>query len=324
MIVADEFEELPPHEPAWAVLDKITAYRKRLLAAGFWPVPCSGKDVRLDDWPNMRATPAIIETWAITRPDHLNTGVLCRDTPFIDIDVRDKEVAEEIEALLESAIESSAVRIGLPPKRAVPFRTDTPFRKMVRKFIAPSGLLHKVEVLGDGQQIVVAGIHPDTKRPYRWHGGEPGPKLRREDLPLLTVETAAAFLNAAAEVMRSHGWEEVVSKKSNGKDKTNDDAGTTDHSGEAPIRERTYARAALEGCAEELAQTAAGGRNETLNKKAYRLGTMIARGWIARGEVEAALSHDRERLCRRQRNARRRGHAQVRHRCRHNDATPQP
>jgi hypothetical protein len=31
---ADEFEELPAHEPAWAVLDKITAYRKRLLAAG--------------------------------------------------------------------------------------------------------------------------------------------------------------------------------------------------------------------------------------------------------------------------------------------------
>ena len=125
-------------------------------------------------------------------------------------------MAEEIEALFESAIENSAVRIGLPPKRAIPFRTDTPFKKMATQFIAPNGLLHKVEILGDGQQIVVNGIHPDTRRPYRWHGGEPGPKLRREDLPLITAETAAAFLAAAAEIMKSHGWKEVESKKSNG------------------------------------------------------------------------------------------------------------
>ena len=66
--------------------------------------------------------------------------------------------------------------------------------------MAPNGKLHKVEILGDGQQIVVNGIHPDTHKPYRWHGGEPGPKLRREDLPLITAETAAAFLAAAAEI----------------------------------------------------------------------------------------------------------------------------
>ena len=66
----------------------------------------------------------------MTRADHLNTGVLTRNTPFVDIDVTDEEVAEEIEALFESDIESSAVRIGLPPKRAIPFRTDAPFKKM--------------------------------------------------------------------------------------------------------------------------------------------------------------------------------------------------
>jgi hypothetical protein len=78
---ADEFEELPAHEPAWAVLDKITAYRKRLLAAGYWPVPVNGKKVLLDDWINARATPAIIDTWAVTRADHLSTGILTGDTP---------------------------------------------------------------------------------------------------------------------------------------------------------------------------------------------------------------------------------------------------
>ena len=214
MTAADEFEELPAHEPAWAVLDRISAYRKSLLAAGYSPVPVKGKKVHLEDWTNIRATNAIIDTWAITRADHLSTGILCFNAPFIDIDVTDEAVAEEIEALLEAEIENSAVRVGLPPKRAIPFRADTPFKKIAAWFKAPNGLVHKVEILGDGQQIVVDGIHPETHVPYRWHGGEPGPKLRREDLPLLTEEKAAAFIAAAAEIMRSarlgrdHGQED--------------------------------------------------------------------------------------------------------------------
>ena len=54
-------------------------------------------------------------------------------------------------------------------------------------------------------------------------------------------------------------------------------------------RERAYAQAALDGCADELAQAAPGERNDTLNKKAFRLGTMAARGWISPEEVSDAL-----------------------------------
>jgi putative DNA primase/helicase len=45
----------------------------------------------------------------------------------------------------------------------------------------------------------------------------------------------------------------------------------------------------LEGCAAELAAAPRGGRNELANKLAYRLGRMVARGWIDRADVEAAL-----------------------------------
>jgi putative DNA primase/helicase len=57
----------------------------------------------------------------------------------------------------------------------------------------------------------------------------------------------------------------------------------------AGIRERAYADATLDRCAGELAAAAPGGRNELANKVAYRLGRMVARGWIDRAEVEAAL-----------------------------------
>jgi Bifunctional DNA primase/polymerase, N-terminal len=278
----DEFEELPPHEPTWAILDKATRYRKALLACGYWPVPCNGKRIHLDDWQNIRATNAIIDTWAATRADHLNTGVLTWNTPFIDIDVTDEEVAEEIEALFEHELEHSAVRIGCPPKRAIPFRTDAPFKKVFTQFTSPNGTLHRVECLCDGQQVVINGVHPDTHARYRWHGNEPGPKLRHEDLPLLTAESAAAFIARAADVMRSHGWTEVTAKKTNG-------TGTKDNTATGSARERAYATAALEGCAAELAATPAGDRNNALYKKCFRLGTMIGRGWISRADVEAAL-----------------------------------
>ena len=286
--MTDEFEELPKRETAWARLDRATLYRKQLLAAGYLPVPVSGKKVLLDDWVNARATNAIIDTWAMTRADHLSTGILTRDTPFVDIDVTDEEVAEEIEALLEDAIENSAVRIGLPPKRAIPFRTDTPFKKLATQFIAPNGLVHKVEILGDGQQIVVDGIHPDTGRPYRWHGGEPGPKLRREDLPPITEGRAAAFIAAAAEIMRSHGWEEVTGKKTNGKSNSSNRANGAHRA--ASDRERAYASATVDALAEELAAMPKdSGRNTALYKKAFRIGTMVGPGWIARSEAEAVL-----------------------------------
>ena len=288
MFSDEDFEALPDHEPAWATLDRITAYRKRLLAAGYLPLPVNGKRVQLDNWPNIIATNGLIDEWARQWSDCTNTGILTANAPFIDIDITDQEAAEEIEALFESAIASSAVRIGAAPKRAIPFRTDTPFKKMARQFVAPSGKLHKIEVLGDGQQIVVDGIHPATGRPYRWLGGEPGPELRREDLPPLTAEMAAAFLDAAAAVMKRRGYTEVGGGKPNGAGKKSEPAAD---SGEgASIRERGYAQAALDGCGEELAATAAGDRNNSLYKKAFRLGTMIARGWISRTDVESALT----------------------------------
>jgi len=54
-------------------------------------------------------------------------------------------------------------------------------------------------------------------------------------------------------------------------------------------REQAWARAALEGCVADLTAAAKGKRNETLNACAYRLGRMIARGWLDRSEVELRL-----------------------------------
>ena len=279
----DKFEELPKREPAWMALDRATACRKRLLAAGYHPVPVNGKAPPIAGWPDIQPTQVLINSWADNYANATNTGILTSTIPAIDIDVLDPAVADELQQIAERIIGTSAVRTGQAPKRAMLFRTDAPFDKISTPiFISPDGRTHKVEILGRGQQIVVHGLHPDTHAPYTWRGGEPGPELKRDALPLLSAEKANEFIVAAAQCMTAHGW---TPKK-----KTNGDAGRTWNAPRpASERERAYAQAALEGCADDLAQAAIGERNDILNKKAFRLGTMVARGWILYADVFDAL-----------------------------------
>jgi hypothetical protein len=277
----DDFKELPEREPAWMALERATACRKRLLAAGYLPLPVNGKAPPIAGWQDIEATNSTIRTWEYKYADATNTGILTRTVPAVDIDVLDPAVADELQELAERTIGASAVRTGQEPKRAMLFRVDAPFDKISTPvFVSTDGRTHKVEILCRGQQIVVHGIHPITHAPYTWRGGEPGPELTRDALPRLNVEKANEFITAAIQCMSAHGW--TPKKKPNG-----DAAGTW--SAHASERERAYAHAALDGCADEVAQAATGQRNDLLNKKAFRLGTMVARGWISSAEVFDAL-----------------------------------
>jgi AAA domain/Bifunctional DNA primase/polymerase, N-terminal len=278
----NEFEELPECEPAWLRLGRATVCRKRLLAAGYLPLPVNGKAPPVVGWQDIQATNELINGWEDKYANATNTGILTRTVPAIDIDVLDAAVADELQEIAGRMLGGSAVRFGQAPKRALLFRADTPFDKISTPvYTSPDGRAHKVEVLCCGQQIVVHGNHPVTQAPYTWAGGEPGPQLKRGALPLLNADKAAEFIAAAARCMSEHGW--TPRKKLNG------EASGGSWSANSGERERAYAQAALEGSAGELAQAAPGERNDTLNKKAFRLGTMAARGWISPEEVTDAL-----------------------------------
>ena len=83
-------------------------------------------------------------------------------------------------------------RIGLPPKRAFLFRTQVPFRKIVAVLKHPEDtdfkLRHRIEVLGVGQQVVVDGVHPDTRKPYLWIDGLTPWTVGRNALPETSEE----------------------------------------------------------------------------------------------------------------------------------------
>jgi Protein of unknown function (DUF3987)/Bifunctional DNA primase/polymerase, N-terminal len=79
------------------------------------------------------------------------------------------------------------------------------------------------------------------------------------------------------------------SRRSNG-GAVDEDTRVFDKSGTSnSYRRQAYAAAALDGAVAELSAAPSGKRNETLNAVAFRLGRMIARGWVDKKTVTDAL-----------------------------------
>jgi len=191
--------------------------RWSLVRAGFVPLPLFGKTP-----PNTKNNPresfaawqqtnnvtrAMLEMWKKVWPDANNTGMLTRDTPTLDIDILNEAAARACEDFVRDRYEDRGAlltRIGFPPKRAIPFRTEEPFKKFVVNLIAPNAAAdakpEKIEFLADGSQVVIDGIHPDTGKPYRWHGGELG-QVQRSDLPLITNEEAHELVDELVQIL---------------------------------------------------------------------------------------------------------------------------
>ncbi len=100
-------------------------------------------------------------------------------------------------------------KIGKAPRWTLLARVEVPQSKRVIKMYDAQGKEHKVELLGKGQQTVVAGIHPDTGQPYRYNGRGNVCELKRDDYPLLTVEQIARAMAAARRAMLAAGLKET-------------------------------------------------------------------------------------------------------------------
>jgi Protein of unknown function (DUF3987)/Bifunctional DNA primase/polymerase, N-terminal len=204
---------------------ELTGRRCMLKATGFSPIPLNGKAPKMPDWQTLLdVPPEQIASWEKARPRESNTGILTKYTPTLDIDLLNRKAAVAVERLVHERFAQRGVvlvRIGRPPKRAIPFRTDAPFPKISVGLFPPHArtrwgkhpkhntpypippIPEKLEFLGDGQQLVCFGIHPDTERPYRWHGEElcePG-EVRHDQLPLITEAEARQLIEDIAELL---------------------------------------------------------------------------------------------------------------------------
>lgn len=196
-----------------------TEQRKQLRDEGYLPVPVKGKRPPLNGWQTKtEVTDTEIEGWSRGYlAEAKSTGLLTRIMPTFDIDILNEEASEAVEALVRERFEERGkilVRIGVAPKRAIPFRTDTPFKKTTVNLTAPNGRSgQKLELLADGQQVVAFGVHEDTLKPYTWHGGEPG-QTKREELPEVSEAEAQRLVDDAVKLLcDDFGYTVAVAKK---------------------------------------------------------------------------------------------------------------
>ena len=145
--------------------------------------------------------------------DAKNTGFLLgaagRPLVAADVDVRDPALVDEIVALIEKRLGTSPlVRQGQPPKVAVLYRGASVFSKRATAKLQFADRENEkptqVELLADGQGLVVDGIHPGTGEPYRWLDQHPF-YVKRDELPEITEEQADALTAEIEAILRAHG-----------------------------------------------------------------------------------------------------------------------
>lgn len=188
-----------------------------------------------------------------------NVGIRGRNFPALDIDVENKALADLVTRLATVELGKAPERFSRPPRRLLMYRTDEPFKKRAA-VISYKGESHTVELLGDGQQYLIHGIHPSGAR-YRWEGF----KNDLEDLTPITERDVDRFFEALAERLAPKGIEvEVIQpgRKAGGPD---------------PVPDKIEA----------------GARNATLTSIA---GTFRARN-LSRDVCLAALRDENERRC---------------------------
>ena len=192
---------------------EVTEVRLKLRRAGFDPIPAHGKRPSLGEWQKMIGVAEHeVRRWQRAYPSAENTAILTARTPTFDIDIYDPNAAQAVEELVRNHFEEKGTilgRMGLWPKRAIPFRCDAPFAKISVTFEGEKG--ERLEFLGNGQQFVAHGIHPDTLEPYQWDGGELG-EVARSDLPDIHEKEARELVEWATQMLAARFGYRIAGK----------------------------------------------------------------------------------------------------------------
>ena len=248
--------------------------RLAMVVRGYTPIPVVGKKPSLEAWQKITAVSHLmLEAWARDWPCANNTGLLTRVTPTLDLDLLNAPAAIAAESFVRERFEKHGrilSRIGCAPKRAIPFRTGQPFKKLITLFAVAEGAdpnkTERLEFLGDGQQFVAHGIHPGTQREYLWANGDPS-TVAYEELPKISAAEAAELQNdIAALLVRDFGYV-IHSAQANGSAPSK----RAKAARKSPKRDEAWAQAALDAECTKIATAPPGTRNAALNLGAYNI-----------------------------------------------------
>ncbi|CAB4124673.1 DNA primase/polymerase, bifunctional, N-terminal [uncultured Caudovirales phage] len=168
------------------------------------------------EWPSVGLLPryqAQCGTWPTQ-----NVGLRAGNFPGLDIDVKSEEARDLVEVLSTLHLGKAPARVrDNAPRALLVFRLDggEAIRKMRIEFEDKVGVKHAVEMLGLGQQYVIAGKHP-TGSMYEWREGSDLTQWGANGLTKITADAARTFFNELFLEIQGRGWTVVQSKRNGG------------------------------------------------------------------------------------------------------------
>ena len=161
-----EDQQAPRRQKRKPTAESFGTVGKKLSQGGFVVIPVKGKQPVPKGWSGFWQRPpseATYSKWYKTNADE-NVGVCTGEVVAIDIDHNNPASAEEAQALVFSILgPTHFIRVGRAPRRTLFYKL--PYIEARQTSSWSKGC---VDLLADGKQSVVFGIHPDTGEPFRW------------------------------------------------------------------------------------------------------------------------------------------------------------
>lgn len=157
-------------------------------------------------WPTIGLTPRQQAESARFPTD--NVGLRAEQWPAIDVDVSSEEARDLVEGIVNFRLGNAPARSrSNSPRVLFVFKRigDEPIRKMRLVFQDKEGVEHAVEVLGLGQQFLIAGKHPSGAY-YEWRENADLATWGANGLTKITASEVRAFMDDLVREVQNKGW----------------------------------------------------------------------------------------------------------------------
>jgi hypothetical protein len=186
--------------------DRLAQARIQLLTNEYEPIPTRGKRPAAIGWTKGEITPERIVSEHTEYSDATNTGLRTGRLVAIDIDIVD---ADHVRALVNLIVDeigvSPLIRYG--SKGAILcYRNSEPIGKITITGVQPDGTTRGVEILGQGNQFIAFGIHPDTGKEFEWIGASNPMLTPLSELPCVTPNMLRKLATALYEALQGLGY----------------------------------------------------------------------------------------------------------------------
>jgi len=195
------------------------AKRIDLVANGYEPLPLKGK-IPIPGWQKDEINAERLSVWDEQHSGYLNTGLRTGTLAVVDNDVTDGELSKAVDSLIEKILGPSPLRRVGSKGGATFYFNESPIKKLWVSGADVSGLTHKLEILGKGQQCACFGFHPDTGKPWTWRDGDSPLNTPLFELPAVTPDKLKDLILAVKQLFAEQGL--ISIKSSTVEDTTNE------------------------------------------------------------------------------------------------------